>query len=325
MIATEHKKWLEERQKGIGGSDISAICGLNEYRNAIDVWLNKTEKSVQKEPTPAMLRGTFMENHIAKEYQERTQIEVLSFPQLLYEHPTENIFKASPDRDIDEDKFIEIKTTKMNLEEHTQGFIQGQWYCGVLGKKSFDVVMAKLPPYFSDERFVDYCLMELGVYDVYGFEENVDLDVDKLNLDFLKIIFDDIVIMSYERNDEFISYLQEQAYEFWNKYVLPDVPPPATNLTDLKKIYRNAVEEKAVDTDDVAILEAFDKLKLIKEKIKELEKEKEQSEFVLMEAAKDAQLLLYQGRPLVKLSTINVEGRTQVVKPYSYKKAYYYK
>ena len=34
--------WLEERKKGIGGSDAATILGLNPYKTSIDLWEEKT-------------------------------------------------------------------------------------------------------------------------------------------------------------------------------------------------------------------------------------------------------------------------------------------
>ena len=35
-------EWLEERNKIIGGTDISAILGLNKLKTPYDVWADKT-------------------------------------------------------------------------------------------------------------------------------------------------------------------------------------------------------------------------------------------------------------------------------------------
>ena len=45
--AEDRNKWLEIRNKGIGGSDASIICGVNRYKSPYDLWLEKTG---QKEP-----------------------------------------------------------------------------------------------------------------------------------------------------------------------------------------------------------------------------------------------------------------------------------
>lgn len=37
----DKKEWLKYRKGGIGGSDAGAICGLNPYRTAIQVYSDK--------------------------------------------------------------------------------------------------------------------------------------------------------------------------------------------------------------------------------------------------------------------------------------------
>lgn len=37
----DKKEWLKYRKGGIGGSDAGAICGLNPYRTAIQVYTDK--------------------------------------------------------------------------------------------------------------------------------------------------------------------------------------------------------------------------------------------------------------------------------------------
>lgn len=39
---TDHEKWLQERKKGIGGSDASAVLGLNPYKTNVQLWEEKT-------------------------------------------------------------------------------------------------------------------------------------------------------------------------------------------------------------------------------------------------------------------------------------------
>ncbi|WP_196802087.1 YqaJ viral recombinase family protein, partial [Clostridium cadaveris] len=36
--------WLKERQKGIGGSDVGAILGVNKWKTPFQVYLEKTEE-----------------------------------------------------------------------------------------------------------------------------------------------------------------------------------------------------------------------------------------------------------------------------------------
>ena len=40
-LELEKNEWLEYRKQGIGGSDAAAIMGLNPWKTAMDVWLEK--------------------------------------------------------------------------------------------------------------------------------------------------------------------------------------------------------------------------------------------------------------------------------------------
>ena len=43
MIALRsHDEWLERRGKTVGGSDASAIVGLNPYKTNVELWMEKT-------------------------------------------------------------------------------------------------------------------------------------------------------------------------------------------------------------------------------------------------------------------------------------------
>jgi len=44
VILMDKLNWLKQRQKGIGGSDVGAILGLNKYKSAFQVYLDKTEE-----------------------------------------------------------------------------------------------------------------------------------------------------------------------------------------------------------------------------------------------------------------------------------------
>lgn len=44
-----HAEWLIERRKGIGGSDASAILGLNPYKTNVQLWEEKTGRRSEDE------------------------------------------------------------------------------------------------------------------------------------------------------------------------------------------------------------------------------------------------------------------------------------
>jgi|LSQX01.1.fsa_nt_gb putative phage-type endonuclease len=86
MVSTtdmKYQEWLEYRRKGIGGSDVAAVCGLSKWKSPVEVWLDKTG---QIEPEPAgeaAYWGTLMEPVIREEFTDRTGLRVRQVNALL--------------------------------------------------------------------------------------------------------------------------------------------------------------------------------------------------------------------------------------------------
>lgn len=73
----ERLAFLTERQKGIGGSDIAAICGVDPYRSPFDVYLDKTRPPDLSQPENIhMLRGILLEDIAADLYSEASGLKV---------------------------------------------------------------------------------------------------------------------------------------------------------------------------------------------------------------------------------------------------------
>lgn len=65
--------FLRDRRKGIGGSDVAAIFGLDRYRTPEDVWLEKTGQVIPiDEPSGDKERGTRLEPVAAELYAAKT-------------------------------------------------------------------------------------------------------------------------------------------------------------------------------------------------------------------------------------------------------------
>ena len=53
----DREAWLKYRKQGIGGSDAGAVCGLNPYRTAMQVYYDKTTDEVEEIDNEAMRQG----------------------------------------------------------------------------------------------------------------------------------------------------------------------------------------------------------------------------------------------------------------------------
>ena len=87
---------LEARRKSLGASEIAAVVGLNPYRTAVDVWMEKTGKVQPFAGNNFTEWGLRLEDAIAQKYGEAHGVELLRSETLL--HPTEPWMSATPDR-----------------------------------------------------------------------------------------------------------------------------------------------------------------------------------------------------------------------------------
>lgn len=78
------EEWLKYRTQGIGGSDVSAIAGLNPSKSVYRLWLEKTGQTEPEETDSEYAHfGTLLEPVVRKEFTERTGIKVRQKHMLL--------------------------------------------------------------------------------------------------------------------------------------------------------------------------------------------------------------------------------------------------
>lgn len=66
------EEWLQYRKAGIGGSDAGAICGLNPYRTAMQVYQDKISDACEDIDNEAMRQGREFEDYVARRFMEAT-------------------------------------------------------------------------------------------------------------------------------------------------------------------------------------------------------------------------------------------------------------
>ena len=117
LVKTEglsHEEWLAWRRKGLGGSDISSILGINKWTSAIDLWLDKTNQSDKPvEVNEAMEWGTILEPVLRKHFSDITGKKVVEVKAIL-QHPEYEFMLANVDGVTTDDDgnpaILEIKT-----------------------------------------------------------------------------------------------------------------------------------------------------------------------------------------------------------------------
>ena len=161
-VGMSHEEWLEHRRNTIGGSDASAILGMNAYSSPYSVWAEKLGKLPPKEDNEAMRIGRDLEAYVAQRFTEKTGKKVRRENNILW-NPDFPFAHANVDRMvIGEDAGLECKTTSsLNLTKFKNGefpdhyYVQcvhylmvtgcKRWYLGVLvlGKGFFDFVIER--------------------------------------------------------------------------------------------------------------------------------------------------------------------------------------
>lgn len=105
-----HEDWLRYRKHGIGGSDAGAICGLNPYTTAMQVYHDKTSDAIDDTDNEAMRQGRDLEDYVAQRFMGAAGKRVRRANAIFYkeDHP---FMLANVDRLIvGEDAGLECKT-----------------------------------------------------------------------------------------------------------------------------------------------------------------------------------------------------------------------
>ena len=105
------EKWLESRRVGIGGSDAAAVCGLNPWKSALSVYMEKLGAAPERDDTEAMRQGRDLEDYVASRFEEATGKRTERVNAIL-QHPDYPWMVANIDRRVvGEVAGAECKTT----------------------------------------------------------------------------------------------------------------------------------------------------------------------------------------------------------------------
>ena len=121
-------EWLEERRKGIGGSDAGAIVGLNPYATPYTVWADKTGRLPEKADNEAMRQGRDLEQYVADRFTELTGKKTYKLNAIIKNDKYPWAF-ANIDRDLRLSQGLECKTTSvLNLKRFKNGEFPATYY-----------------------------------------------------------------------------------------------------------------------------------------------------------------------------------------------------
>lgn len=138
----DRNEWLQLRRQYIGGADAGTVCGMNEYQSPYSLWCEKKGVVAPVEENERMRVGTYMEDYVAKRFEEETgkKVQKSNFSYFNSDYPWGI---GDVDRLVcGEDAILECKTTsELNLKHYRNGdypdrfFWQVQHYMAILNKK----------------------------------------------------------------------------------------------------------------------------------------------------------------------------------------------
>lgn len=129
-IPATHEEWMQNRQKGLGGSDAGAILGLNPYKSAYTLWAEKSGLIDGQVPdNEAMRIGRDLEDYVAKRFTEATGKKVRRSG-FSFQNPDHPFMIGNVDRLIVGEKAgLECKTASaLNRTDFEGGDIQPSYY-----------------------------------------------------------------------------------------------------------------------------------------------------------------------------------------------------
>jgi len=202
-------KYLLERKKGIGASDVAAVCDCSPFGSSLSVWYDKkTKEIIQQEDNIAMDLGTFLEPFLANKFVKQFKkfynfdVELKEMPYILA-YDKNDIYRCTLDRYFYDQTGIfvpvELKSTSEYRKDDWAGeempkfyYYQVQWQIFVTG---------------TARAFVGFLI------------GNRTFDI--------KVV---------PRNDKVIDMLVERVNNFWYSFVVPGIAPAPDGSASAQEI-----------------------------------------------------------------------------------------
>jgi putative phage-type endonuclease len=252
----DRTKWLEARKTYIGGSDLGAIVGVNRYKTALDVYLEKTSEHIHEVNNDATYWGNVLEEVVAQEYSKRTHLPLKTETTLL-RHKEHEFLGANIDRWVGNKEYV--------LECKTASFMMARDW----GEEGTD----QIPESYLVQvaHYASIC------------------DVPKVDIAVL-IGGQDFRIYTYERNREFEEKLIKIAHHFWHNHIEKRIPPKCSNLADTSNLFPVGNHKELTASENIT--KKIYELKTLKEQESNLHKEIDALKVDIQEFMQDYDILL---------------------------------
>lgn len=280
MMQKSRLQWLQDRQSGIGGSEMAAVCGLNAYKTPSQVWESKVNTIIADDSTSeAAYWGTTLEDLVAKEYAKRTGRKVQKINEQM-RHPEFDFAIANIDRAVinpDISGNVRWKDGKLTTDrilecKTANGFMVKQW--GASGTDSVP------------EAYLIQCQWYLAITGA----SVCDLAVLIGGQDFR--------IYTINRDDDLIGNLLAIGADFWQLVQSNTAPDPA-NYAECAQKWQQADPALTIEATE-QLVDMIDRKNSLEADIKTMDAEIDSIKTAISTHMQDAETLTYKG---VKIAT----------------------
>ncbi|MEX1014327.1 MAG: YqaJ viral recombinase family protein [Candidatus Paceibacterota bacterium] len=261
------QQWVDARKQYIGGSEVSAALGQSSYQTPLNLWLVKTGRIEPIDSTPIMELGNLLENMISEKFTKTTGLKLRNISE-PYQHPEHSFLRGNIDRQIlssekhDGPGVLEIKSTTSYRLKNEDGLYPSDW-----------------------DYQTQHYLMLTG-YD-YGYIAIFERDSG---------IFHEPILI--KRDEQFIRQNTEKLIQWWTLHIQQDIAPDPINNEDMMLLFPDAKDGSVVEASPDSF-EYYKELKRVREKISDLEYQKEVLEVFLKHEIRTAERLVVAGRDLI--------------------------
>lgn len=265
---------MKARASGIGGSDVSAILGINPYKTPVDIFMEKTGRSDGNvEWNQRIHFGNVLEDVIAQEYSLRTGNRVRRENSTARKKGA-NWMIAHIDRKIEgQKKLLECKSAD-------------KWTMSNWGESGTDEV----PDYYITQPVWYMSVKEYGEADLAAL-----------------IGGNDFRIYNFERDMDLEKMIVDRVADFWHNNVLADLPPDPVNTSDLGLLYECKSGSKLVASEDIE--SAVHQLSIMNDVLNNLETDIEKTKFQIKKYMEEHTELTGAGGELIATYRKNKDGK----------------
>lgn len=201
-----HEEWLAERKKSLGGSDVGAVLGMNEYSSPYTIWAEKTGKIPSFEGNEWTRLGNDLEGYVAQRFSEVSGLKLINDNSTWRNDKYPHLHANFDRRVVGMKAGVECKlTSEFNAKKYKNGEFPDRFY-------------AQCVEYLCVTEFEKWYLAVL----IYG---------KGIKIYQMTRIPNDVVPEWCEASlyieDGEIEALAKTTSDFWNNYIVTNTPPMA--------------------------------------------------------------------------------------------------